>query len=249
MNLHRFSGVHWLTSLSTSTPTAATLRPYSAILLSSTANFADAVTFGNRLATFVDNGSAVVESLFCNTANAGFAFSRPNGRWIDEGYDITPEGSTGTSVAGPASLGGFVGPAHPVQTFVRKFNGGTNSGFRQGNNPLLRGRRLINWSDGKMLASMHSFRKRIDLGFFYASDADVVGYWDSRTDGYTMIANAITFATGMKPCPGDFNGDGQIDDADFLLFVGYYNTLLDPRGDLTGDGLTEDADFSVFVGG
>lgn len=48
-------------------------------------------------------------------------------------------------------------------------------------------------------------------------------------------------------CAGDFNFDGLVDDADFVLFVGYYNTLIDARGDLDGDGLTDDADFVVFA--
>jgi hypothetical protein len=38
-----------------------------------------------------------------------------------------------------------------------------------------------------------------------------------------------------------------VNDADFTIFVEYYNNLIDPRGDLDGDGLTEDSDFSVFV--
>lgn len=63
------------------------------------------------------------------------------------------------------------------------------------------------------------------------------------------MANALEFVVRVKPCPGDFNGDGVVDDADFSLFVGYYDTLVDPRGDLTGDGNTEDADFSVFARG
>ena len=49
-------------------------------------------------------------------------------------------------------------------------------------------------------------------------------------------------------CPGDFNGDGQVDDSDFVLFAGYYDLLLDARGDLNGDGQTDDSDFVIFAG-
>lgn len=48
-------------------------------------------------------------------------------------------------------------------------------------------------------------------------------------------------------CAGDFNSDGMVDDSDFSLFAGYYNTLIEPRGDLSGDGLTDDADFVLFA--
>ncbi len=62
-----------------------------------------------------------------------------------------------------------------------------------------------------------------------------------------MMANALEFVVRGQPCPGDFNGDGQVDDLDFVLFAGYYDNLVDPRGDLNGDGLTEDSDFVIFA--
>ena len=72
--------------------------------------------------------------------------------------------------------------------------------------------------------------------------------WNQRPDGTWITANALEFVVRVKPCPGDFNGDGQVDDSDFVLFAGFYNELLDPRGDLSGDGLTDDADFVNFAG-
>jgi len=56
-------------------------------------------------------------------------------------------------------------------------------------------------------------------------------------------------------CPGDLNGDDQVDDGDFQIFVVAYN-ILDcadlamPSGcpaDLNGDGFVDDADFQGFV--
>lgn len=56
-------------------------------------------------------------------------------------------------------------------------------------------------------------------------------------------------------CPGDLNGDDQVDDADFVIFAAAYNTLdcADPAmpagcpADLNGDGVVDDADFVLFV--
>ncbi len=48
-------------------------------------------------------------------------------------------------------------------------------------------------------------------------------------------------------CPADLNLDNVVDDADFSLFAGAYDQLLDNKGDLTGDGMTDDTDFSMFV--
>lgn len=49
-------------------------------------------------------------------------------------------------------------------------------------------------------------------------------------------------------CAADFNGDNVVDDADFSIFVGSYNELLDARCDLNGDDVTDDLDFSLFAG-
>ena len=50
-------------------------------------------------------------------------------------------------------------------------------------------------------------------------------------------------------CPADFNGDGGVDDTDFVYFAKYYNDLVNPAGDIDGsfDGFTDDSDFAVFA--
>lgn len=94
-------------------------------------------------------------------------------------------------------------------------------------------------SDAALLLSDFSFADPTALG---------ASAWHQRTDGAWLIANALEHAVRHKPCPGDLNGDGQVDDADFVLLADYYNALVDPRGDLNGDGLTDDADFVIFAG-
>lgn len=63
------------------------------------------------------------------------------------------------------------------------------------------------------------------------------------------------FQLFQRPCPGDLNGDGIVDDSDFALFAAAYN-LLDcndsqmPPGcpaDLNHDGFVDDADFVLFA--
>lgn len=62
----------------------------------------------------------------------------------------------------------------------------------------------------------------------------------------------IEFAS---PCPGDLNGDGFVDDSDFVIFASGYNILdcADPTmppgcpADLNGDGFADDADFVIFA--
>lgn len=67
------------------------------------------------------------------------------------------------------------------------------------------------------------------------------------------------FTVGLPrgtPCPCDLNGDGFVDDADFVQFVAAYNILdcLDPAmparcpSDFNGDSAVDDDDFLVFIG-
>jgi len=241
----RFSGIDTQDAGSL-TPSVSALKPYNAILAWSFNFFSSSASLGNNLADFVDSGGGVVVAPFANVN-----YSIPGGRWQAEGYEITPSPVPDYSVgASHEFLGAVLEPANFVNTFVRSFDGGTGS-YRATSNPLLRGREILRWSDGRMLASVHNFKKRVDLGFYPVSSGGPLGAaaWNQRTDGAWLMANALDYAVRHKPCPGDFNGDGQVDDTDFVLFAGYYDALVDPRGDLTGDGLTEDIDFVIFAGG
>lgn len=75
-------------------------------------------------------------------------------------------------------------------------------------------------------------------------------------NGATVISGSGTdWGPSSAPCPSDFNGDGLVDDSDFVLFVGAYNILdcADPAmpagcpADVNGDGFVDDADFVLFV--
>lgn len=65
----------------------------------------------------------------------------------------------------------------------------------------------------------------------------------------------ITYTPGPCPCPADLNGDGVVDDSDFVIFASAYNILdcADPAmpagcpADLNGDVVVDDSDFVIFV--
>ncbi len=65
------------------------------------------------------------------------------------------------------------------------------------------------------------------------------------------LTASVSFEFG--PCEADFNGDHQVDDSDFSIFVVAYNELLCPNfpepctGDINKDGYVDDSDFSLFV--
>ncbi|MBS0192297.1 MAG: hypothetical protein U0573_06700 [Phycisphaerales bacterium] len=55
------------------------------------------------------------------------------------------------------------------------------------------------------------------------------------------------FFINFRSCDSDFNGDGIVDDSDFVIFVNAYNNLLDTFGDLNFDNITDDSDFVIFA--
>ncbi|MBS0190817.1 MAG: hypothetical protein U0573_02855 [Phycisphaerales bacterium] len=201
---------------------------------------------GNTFADYVDAGGGIVQGMLGLGTDGSTQYTHPKGRWTAQGYDIIPQNSFGPLMTGQSGLGAVLEPSNPLATFVRKFDGGAIS-TRQSTTPLLRGRTVLTWADGKMLASVHNFRKCVDLGMEPPANSVVGGNWADRTDGAWLMANALEYAARYAPCPGDFNGDGQVDDADFVFFAGRYDSLIDPRGDLTGDGSTDDADFVRFA--
>lgn len=78
-------------------------------------------------------------------------------------------------------------------------------------------------------------------------------------NGGSAGGSGAAFLAGVtfQSCPADLNNDGQVDDADFVLFVPAYNVLdcTDPAmasgcmADLNSDGVVDDADFGIFVVG
>lgn len=54
-------------------------------------------------------------------------------------------------------------------------------------------------------------------------------------------------APAASYCAGDFDHNGVVDDADFVLFAVAYDAFQTEAGDLNGDTLTDDADFVEFA--
>lgn len=80
---------------------------------------------------------------------------------------------------------------------------------------------------------------------------------DTTADFQVKLKNDpyFQFLLFQRPCSGDLNGDGYVDDSDFVAFSTAYNIFdcadpLMPAGcpaDLNNDGFVDDADFVLFV--
>ncbi|MGH7244791.1 MAG: hypothetical protein ACREJD_15365 [Phycisphaerales bacterium] len=73
----------------------------------------------------------------------------------------------------------------------------------------------------------------------------------SETSGNPALALAtrLVFTRPTPTCPADLNGDGLVDDVDFVSFVAAYDFLVTPAADFNFDGVTDDTDFQAFVVG
>lgn len=93
---------------------------------------------------------------------------------------------------------------------------------------------------------------------FFDTVADAFGLGDLFQSWYASSPAAVSgtfsnsvaiprFVYMVRPCAGDLNYDGYVDDKDFSQFVSAYDFVLTPAADFNGDLITDDSDFSIFV--
>ncbi|MBS0186845.1 MAG: hypothetical protein JSS51_02180 [Planctomycetes bacterium] len=117
-----------------------------------------------------------------------------------------------------------------------------------------------------------------ELGYDGTSDIKLAGFIESSGNVTNQVIGGVPASYGTSPganvgipnqvdfsavagkqwvrifqsCPADFNGDGLVEDSDFVIFANKYDLLIaDFRydtGDLNGDGFVDDTDFVIFVG-
>jgi len=96
---------------------------------------------------------------------------------------------------------------------------------------------------------------RIDSGSRLINTDCKIYYKTIVNSGTVDVPANLIAMFGATPCPADLNGDGLVEDADFVIFANAYNILdcADPSmpagcpADLNGDGVVEDADFVLFA--
>jgi len=111
-------------------------------------------------------------------------------------------------------------------------------------------------STGKLIAGTYRLKFGAAAGRANVFSFSVVSEWYNQFTATGCSATVLDWKlTLKKPCTGDLNNDGFVDDADFTLFVAAYNILgcaqpEMPSGcpaDFNNDGVVDDADFVLFV--
>jgi hypothetical protein len=171
-------------------PTLDTLQEYDAILVYSDSEFYDSAGLGDVLADYVDAGGGVVM--------ATCAFNLPDatggmkGRIYDDGYMPF---SVGQIYHGDLLTMVVDEPDSPILQGVNSFNGGSSSYHED--IYLTNGATLVaHWDNNlPLIAYTEPGKGRVvGLNFFPVSDAMIDTFWDSSTDGMTLMGNALMFA-------------------------------------------------------
>ncbi len=86
------------------------------------------------------------------------------------------------------------------------------------------------------------------MQIIYDTAVDLGTPGEDNSYGYGMIDayEAVMAALDLVECPGDFNGDGQRDQADLGHLLGAYGD--GDGGDMDGDGDTDQADLGALLG-
>lgn len=195
------------------------------------------------------------------SANQGGVTSVVFGPWIHDSVDCDDGDIDGSGLDGDS----FFGDANMIFTFHADALGTlpTHAG--------------IVWTDGGGGATVtfEAFdASGLSLGTVTGSHADSSNNGETDEDRFYGVINPagisaiqishnsgglevdhLQFGGAAPGCPADLNQDGQVDDADFVIFISAYNLLdcADPAmppgcpSDLNHDGAVEDADFVIFV--
>lgn len=171
--------------LAAGTPTLDELLPYDVLLVFPDFSGADAVTFGDHLADYYDQGGRVVLSSFAMTMGV------LQGRFADpaQGYLLfTPEGQD----AQPDSLGAILEPGSPLVLGVTML---TAAAAYRAAGPVLPDATVVaSWGTGVPLIVRGTAqgRNRVDINLYPGSnDVADLGFWVG--DGTAIIRNALLF--------------------------------------------------------
>ncbi len=168
------------------TPELADLLAHDAVIIFSDSLFSDSDLLGSRLADYVDSGGGVVQSVFANVD--GWTVG---GRFASDGYAAI---TNGANRSGALLTLVPEDPAHPILDGVARFNGGSASFHADGADCAPSATRVASWSDGDALVCEHTpFGEGTTVALnFYPPSSDIrADFWDSSSDGVTLMVNAL----------------------------------------------------------
>ena len=172
---------------STVTPTVVQLQAYKSVLVWSDGSFADSVTLGNNIDTYLRAGGGVVIAVFANTDPGSLELQ---GAWATK-VD-SPMTVLGQSEGVELTLGTIHSPGSPLLAGVSSFDGGTSSYNDPGT--LTPGAiDIADWSNGTPLVATKLINGSlvVALNFFPPSTDSRADFWIASTGGTQLMVNAL----------------------------------------------------------
>lgn len=177
-------------------PTLAELRSYDVVLAHANYDSPNRNALGDLLADSVESSGPVVT---LNQATVEpFAIG---GRFRTRGYGVFVVSSSYQQNQ-PATLGAIHAPAHPLLDDVASFDGGPWSAHQTMVALTTDSLCVADWSDGEPLVAYRiiGITRLVGLNFFGPSSDVSPELWNSATDGASLIANALVWATRRLDC-------------------------------------------------
>lgn len=226
-------------------PSVATLQNYDAILTYSDGpGWPYLENLGDTIAKYIDNGGAVVNSVF-QTASIALG-----GEFVTSGYELiisSYQQQTNTH----ASLGDIYDPSHPILKDVTTFNGS----YRSKDATVTSGSVVVaDWTDGEPFIVVKknvgpAQVRRVDLNFFPPSSNARSDLWDVTTDGATLMANALVWASNKcVNCINDLTQDNDPGECGAVVHYDYPDSWAAATvTQIDGTGLSSDSIFPAGV--
>jgi len=191
----RFAGVD-VFDCGAGTPSVELLSGYSGVLVVYSAqSLADPKTLGNELAGFADGGGRVVEAMF--NFNPGQTLK---GRWRTDGYSAFHLASGVQVYSGDMPYVEDV-PSSPLLVGVDTFAGGTTR-YHLHVEVVPDATLIAHWGDTESTPLEAAGPHSVALNFFPGSGDDPTDFWNTSSDGTTLIANALAPPTIAGPSAG-----------------------------------------------
>jgi hypothetical protein len=210
-----FPGIEAI-NVSNSTPSAAELNQYEAVMVWADSGFQDAERLGDLLADYVDRGGGVVVAAVSFDIPDPFDPDTLGGRFFSGGYYVIEP--TADNISGDRrTLGSVNNPSHPIMQGISKIDGGPSSLHSPTSGLTSGSTMLAAWDNGDVLVASKSLgqNRRADINLFPPSSLLDPDLWPFTPDNQVpqLMVNALLWASGrdqpFNPAPTE--GPGQLE--------------------------------------